>query len=234
MNFKGKVVMITGAAGGLGRAVTAKFEAADASTVLLDAAADLLRKAFPTERDTRLVVATDLFDSTAVERAVEAAITRFGHIDVLCNIAGGFRMGTPVHETPKETWSLMMDMNAGTVLNTARAVVPRMLAAGGGKIVSVAAMGGLTGNPQMGAYSASKSAVIRLTESMAAELRDRHINVNCVLPSIIDTPANRAAMPNADASRWVSPDALADAIMFLASDAARAIHGVSLPVVGLS
>jgi NAD(P)-dependent dehydrogenase (short-subunit alcohol dehydrogenase family) len=234
MNFKDKVVVITGAAGGLGRAVAAKFEAAEASTVMLDVAHDLLVKAFPDQRATRLTVPTNLMDIASVTAAIDAAMARFGQIDVLCNVAGGFRMGTPVHQTPPETWNLMMDLNAGTVLNTARAVVPRMLATGGGKIINIAAVGGTSGRPLMGAYSASKSVVIRLTESMAAELREQRINVNCVLPSIIDTPPNRAAMPDADASRWVTPDALADVILFLASDAARAIHGAAIPVVGLS
>lgn len=234
MNFKDKVVIITGAAGGLGRAVAAKFEAAEASTVLLDVAHENLVRAFPDQRASRLTVPTNLMDLSSVNAAIEAAMARFGQIDVLCNIAGGFRMGTPVHETLPETWNLMMDLNAGSILNMARAVVPRMLASGGGKIVSIAAMGGLSGRGMMGAYSASKSAVIRLTESMAAELREQRINVNCVLPSIIDTPPNRASMPDADASRWVTPDALADVILFLASDAARAIHGAAIPVVGLS
>ena len=109
-----------------------------------------------------------------------------------------------------------------------------MLAAGGGKIVNIGAGAAARGAAQMGAYSASKSVVARLTESMAAELRDRGINVNCVLPSIIDTPENRKDMPKADPSRWVAPSQLADVIAFLASDAASAIHGASIPVVGLS
>jgi NAD(P)-dependent dehydrogenase (short-subunit alcohol dehydrogenase family) len=132
----------------------------------------------------------------------------------------------------------MMNLNSASVVNTARAVVPRMIAAnggkGGGKIVSVAARAGLAGSANMGAYVASKSAVIRLTETMALELREHNINVNCVMPSIIDTAPNRADMPNADFSKWVSPAALADVIVFLASDAARAIHGAALPVSGLS
>ena len=116
----------------------------------------------------------------------------------------------------------------------ARAVVPGMIAAKSGKIVNVAAINGTVGKGNMSAYSASKSVVIRLTESMAAELRDKGINVNCVLPSIIDTAPNRADMPNADFSKWVTPAALADVMVFLASDKARAIHGASVPVVGLS
>jgi NAD(P)-dependent dehydrogenase (short-subunit alcohol dehydrogenase family) len=109
-----------------------------------------------------------------------------------------------------------------------------MLAAGGGKIINVGAASALKGVPQMAAYTASKSVVMRLTESMAAELRDQGINVNCVLPTIIDTPENRTAMPDADPARWVAPDDLANVIVFLGSAAARAMHGAALPVTGLS
>ena len=142
-------------------------------------------------------------------------------------------MGHPVHETPENVWELMLDLNAKSVINVARAVVPKMLAAGRGKIVNVGAVAGLVGKMNMGAYSAAKSAVIRLTESMSAELRNKGVNVNCVLPSIIDTPQNRADMPGADPRRWVAPEALAEVILFLSSDAARAVHGAAIPVTGL-
>jgi NAD(P)-dependent dehydrogenase (short-subunit alcohol dehydrogenase family) len=143
-------------------------------------------------------------------------------------------MGKPVHETSDADWNVLMDLNARTVLHTARAVVPHMIAAGGGKIVNVGAFAAQKGAANMGAYIASKSAVIRLTETMAAELREKNINVNCVLPTIIDTPQNRADMPKADPKRWVAPGDLANVIVFLASDEARAIHGATLPVTGLS
>ena len=130
--------------------------------------------------------------------------------------------------------NFLFDLNVRTVLHAARAVVPRMLAAGHGRIVNVGAFAAQKGAADMGAYVAAKSAVIRLTESMAAELRDKGINVNCVLPTIIDTPENRKAMPEADPARWVAPDDLASVIAFLASDAARAIHGAAVPVTGLS
>jgi NAD(P)-dependent dehydrogenase (short-subunit alcohol dehydrogenase family) len=159
---------------------------------------------------------------------------RFKRIDVLCNIAGGFRMGSAVHETSDKDWDLMLNLNARTLLNMSRAVVPVMLKGGGGKIVNIGAFAAQKGAAQMGAYIASKSAVIRLTETMAAELREQNINVNCVLPTIIDTPENRSAMPKADPKRWVAPQDLAQVIVFLASDAARAIHGAALPVTGLS
>jgi NAD(P)-dependent dehydrogenase (short-subunit alcohol dehydrogenase family) len=128
----------------------------------------------------------------------------------------------------------MFDLNARTALHMARATVPHMLQTGSGKIVNVGAFAAQKGAAQMGAYAASKAAVIRLTESMAAELREQGINVNCVLPTIIDTPENRAAMPDVDPSRWVAPSSLASVIVFLASEGARAIHGAALPVTGLS
>ncbi len=159
-------------------------------------------------------------------------VQQFGQIDVLVNIAGGFRMGSPVHEMSLETWEFMMGLNARSVLHTARAIVPHMLQREQGKVVSIAARAGLKGKARMGAYVASKSAVIRLTESMSAELKDKGINVNCVLPGTIDTPANREAMPNANHDRWVPPEAIAEVITFLASDAARAIHGAAIPVYG--
>lgn len=234
MQFDNQVVIITGAAGNLGRATATAFAEAGARRVLLDNNADGLRAAFGEDGADQVSVAVDLSDEAGLKRAVDGALAKFGRIDVLCNIAGGFRMGHPVHETPTDVWRLMIDLNAGSLIRMSQAVVPHMIAAGSGKIVNVAAMGGLRGGAKMGAYAAAKSAVMRLTESMSAELRDKNINVNCVLPSIIDTPANRADMPKADPKKWVDPRALADVIVFLASDRARAVHGAAVPVVGLS
>lgn len=233
MNFTGKTAFITGAAGNLGRAVATAFEAAGAAVVLVDIDPVQLEHAYAAG-PRRLSLAASLLDAQAVTHAADAAEQRFGRIDILCNIAGGFAMGPPVHQTPDAFWQGMMDVNVMTVLRTAHAITPRMIAAGYGKIVNVAAMGGLAGKGEMAAYSAAKSAVIRVTEAMALELRDQGINVNCVLPSIIDTPQNRHAMPKSDPRRWVAPEALADVICFLASDAARAVHGAAIPVVGLS
>jgi NAD(P)-dependent dehydrogenase (short-subunit alcohol dehydrogenase family) len=234
MSVAGQIVLITGAAGSLGRAAAAAFAESGARLVLLDIAAKGLNASYGPENDTVLPFVVDLADRPALGMAVAKAKAKFGGIDVVCNIAGGFNMGPAVHETTHEFWSRLMDLNAGSVLNVARAVVPEMIAAKSGKIVNVAAMNGTIGKANMSAYSASKSVVIRLTESMSAELRDYGINVNCVLPSIIDTAPNRKDMPGADFSRWVSPRALADVVVFLASDKARAIHGASVPVVGLS
>ena len=229
MRFSGKTCLITGAAGNLGRAVAQAFASEGASLVLMDHHEEHLRSAYGDEGARRRFALADLRDAQSVARALPAG----SRIDILCNIAGGFRMGHPVHETTDDTWDLMLGLNAKSVINCARAVVPGMLAAGHGKIINIAALAGLSGKANMGAYSASKSAVIRLTESMSAELQDKGINVNCVLPSIIDTPQNRADMPKADPRRWVAPEALAEVVLFLASDAARAIHGAAIPVNGL-
>src|SRR5882762_4910487 len=228
MQFTERTVMLTGAAGNLGRAVASAFDKAGANLALLD-----LKRGNLQDGERRFFVETDLLEAQSVQAAVAKAVQRFGGIDVLCNIAGGFRMGAPVHETTDKDWNFLFDVNARTVLNMARAVVPVMLKAGGGKIVNIGAFAAQKGAAQMGAYIASKSAVIRLTETMAAELREKNINVNCVLPTVIDTPANRADMPKADPRRWVAPQALAEVILFLASDAARAIHGAAIPVTGL-
>ncbi|UUZ68923.1 SDR family NAD(P)-dependent oxidoreductase [Polaromonas sp. P2-4] len=234
MSFEHQTVMVTGAAGNLGQAVAAAFAGQGARQVLLGRQLDSLRAAFGDEGPDRLFLATDLLNGQQVAAALAAAVARFGRIDVLCNLAGGFRMGDAVHETADSTWDFLLDINARTLLNMTRAVVPHMIERGGGKIVNVRAYAAQKGVAQMGAYCASKSSVIRLTEAMAAELREQNINVNCVLPTIIDTPENRAAMPGVDPLRWVAPKDLASVIVFLASDAARAVHGVALPVTGLS
>ena len=229
MRFDKRTVMVTGASGNLGRAVAKAFAELGAGLVLLD-----VKRADLQDGENRLFFETDLLNADSVRAVVAKALERFGRIDVLCNIAGAFRMGAPVHETKEADWDFLFGVNARSVLNTARAVVPHMLKAGGGRIVNIGAYAAQRGVAAMGAYVASKSAVIRLTESMAAELREKNINVNCVLPTILDTPENRAAMPNADPRRWVAPQDLAAVVVFLASDAARAVHGAALPVTGLS
>lgn len=227
-------VLITGAAGNLGVAVADAFAATGANLVLLDHKREHLLKAFGGEMETRMFAEVDLLDQALLNAVVTDVVRRFGRIDAVCNIAGGFHMGAAVHETADREWNFMFDVNARTLLHVVRAVVPHLLDGGGGKVVNVGAFAAQKGAARMGAYTAAKSAVIRLTESMAAELRDKNINVNCVLPTIIDTPQNRAAMPDADPARWVAPADLAQVILFLASPAARAIHGAAIPVSGLS
>ena len=146
----------------------------------------------------------------------------------------GYRAGTPLHETPLDTLDFMLKLNATTTFNTNQAVIPHMIKQGGGKIVNIAARPGLAGRKNMAAYSASKAAVLRFTESASAEVKHHGININAILPGTLDTKSNRDEMPNADHAKWVKPESLADVILFLASAAARDVHGTAVPVYGLT
>ncbi|HEX4950104.1 MAG TPA: SDR family NAD(P)-dependent oxidoreductase [Blastocatellia bacterium] len=234
-DFANRVVIITGAAGNLGMVTARAFQAAGASLVLVDRSPDRLPKLFPDLAEAPqyfLAGSVDLNDVAAVERMVQETIQRWGKIDVLVNTAGGYRAGTPLHETPLADWDFLLNLNARSVVITCRSVIPQMLQQNAGKIVNIASRAALAGDANAAAYSVSKTAVVRLTESLSAELKTHNINVNCILPGMIDTPPNRLAMPDADYSQWVAPEALAEVILFFASDAARAVHGAALPVFG--
>jgi len=217
----GKTVVITGANGALGRAACAVAAEHGAEVVALD-----LR--FDGQAGARRYI-IDLTDANATSACFKAV----GGLDVLFNIAGGFAMGPTAHTTSQAQWAHMSRINFDTVRNAVEAAVPVMLARGRGSIVNVGALSAREGQPNMAAYCVAKSAVMRLTESLAKELRGAGINVNAVLPSLIDTPTNRADMPDADFSRWVAPRDLAQVMCFLGSDGARAIHGALVPVTGL-
>jgi NAD(P)-dependent dehydrogenase (short-subunit alcohol dehydrogenase family) len=234
--FIDKVVMVTGAAGNLGAATADAFAARMAKLALVDR--DTRRLEFLEGRfgDPARIggFSTDLLDRNAVQQCVRSIMDRFGRIDVLCNIAGGFTMGPSLYETPSADWDFMMDLNARSVFHCCAATVPHMLAAGKGRIVNVSAGAAREGRAGMGPYCASKAVVIRLTETLAAEHKHDDINVNCILPGTVDTPQNRASMPDADHSLWVPPAALADVVVFLCSASSRAINGAAIPVFGRS
>jgi NAD(P)-dependent dehydrogenase (short-subunit alcohol dehydrogenase family) len=179
-----------------------------------------------------LATGVDALDVAGIEAMVATAVERFGRIDVLANTVGGYLAGTRVHETPMEKWDASLDLNARTALILSQAVVPVMLEQESGRIIHVAARTGIEGSARQLVHSVAKSAVIRLTETLSAELKRSGINVNCVVPDTIDTPQNRESMPKAKFDRWVKPEAIADVIAFLASDAARAVTGAAIPVYG--
>jgi NAD(P)-dependent dehydrogenase (short-subunit alcohol dehydrogenase family) len=219
----GRSVVVTGAGGALGQVVAETARMQGASVSALD------RHESPGHEAIRKFVV----DLTDLPATIEC-IRRIGDIDALFNIAGGFAIGPAVHETSAAEWDHMFRMNVVTMRNTSSAAVVNMLSRGHGCIVNVGAMSAREGQANMGAYGVAKSAVMRLTESLSNELRHKGINVNAVLPSIIDTPANRVDMPGADFAKWVRPQDLANVICFLGSESARAIHGALLPVRGLS
>jgi NAD(P)-dependent dehydrogenase (short-subunit alcohol dehydrogenase family) len=223
-------VLITGATGQLAEAVIEHFAGRGLNMALLARDGDALAaRAERVKGAQTSLLAVDLLDARAVAASVEQAVARFGGIDAAIHLAGGFRAGQAVHETA-DALQRMLDVNVNTMLHSAAAVVPVMRQQRRGFIVNVGAASAARGVAGMGAYIAAKSALMRLTESMSAELRGEGINVNAVLPTVIDTPANRAAMPEADFSRWGAPGALASVIGFLASDEASAVHGAGILV----
>jgi NAD(P)-dependent dehydrogenase (short-subunit alcohol dehydrogenase family) len=224
--MEGKIVVVTGASGALGKVVVASALARGARVAAIDHAASAM-KATPERIE---LGGVDLTDATEAKKAIDAAASHFGKLDALVNIAGGFAFETVAEGDPK-TWQRMYALNVLTALNASRSALPHLTASGAGRIVNVGAMGALQAGAGMGAYAASKAGVHRLTEALAAEWKGK-ITVNAVLPSIIDTAANRASMPNADFAKWVRPEELAEVILFLTSDAASAVTGALLPVNG--
>lgn len=218
-----KRIVITGAAGALGQAAAKKARQSGAQVIGLDI---VVASNLP---HTDQYVQLNLMDRDATLACFKA----LGSIDALFNIAGGFAMGTAAYDPAAEDWGKMFSINVDTMRNATMGAVPGFLERGRGAIVNIGALGALSGQADMSAYCCAKSSVMKLTESLSEELKHKGINVNAVLPSIIDTPANRDGMPDADFSHWVKPEELAEVICFLASDAASAVHGALLPVKGL-
>lgn len=236
-DFTDQVVMITGGTGNLGQAVAHAFAAAGARVALVDRNAEKQRDIYSDWVDDQRHILTSPVDLNSPEEAKRSAAgirERAGRIDILVNAVGGYRAGDPTHETSASTWDLMMEMNARPVFLACKAVIPHMLEQQRGKIVNVGARVALSGSANHSAYSASKGAVVRLTETISAEVRRKGVNANCILPGTINTPENREAMPDADHNRWVTPESLAAVIQFLASEDSRDVHGAALPVYGRS
>ncbi len=229
--MQGLMVVITGGFGVLGRETAKAAAARGARVALVDfapAAPDDLKA---TLREGAVFIAgADLSDPARAKAAIDEAAAALGGIDALLNIAGGFVWQT-LEDGDPAGWERMFRLNLGTAANASRAALPHLLDSGSGRIVNVGANSAVKAAAGMGAYAAAKAGVHKLTESLAEELKGR-VTVNAVLPSIIDTPQNRADMPDADHSTWVSPADLAAVMLFLASPEARAVTGALLPVTG--
>lgn len=226
MELTGKRIAVTGAFGALGAAMVHAATVAGARVAAIDRAPVPVNYAAASS-----IGNVDLADTAAAQTAIDAAARALGGLDGLVNIAGTFRWET-VADGSVETWDLLYRVNLRTAVAASKAAIPHLVASGAGRIVNISAAGSIKAGAGMGAYAASKSGVARLTEALAEELKDRGVTVNAILPSTIDTAANRSEMPKADFSRWVTPAQLSDVIVFLLSDRASAVTGALLPVMG--
>jgi NAD(P)-dependent dehydrogenase (short-subunit alcohol dehydrogenase family) len=229
--YNGKIVMVTGAGGNIGQAVARRFAEAGATLVLVGR-----KEAELTELVGELggmPGIADVTDEASVDALVKTVEGKYGRIDVLAHTVGGFASGQPVHESPLDVWHKMMALNAQSVYVTCGRVARHMVEKEvQGRILAVLSKNAYKGTAKSAAYSAAKAAAQRVLESMAAELRGNGITVNGIVPSTIDTPQNRQEMPKADYSKWVQPEEIADAMLYLASDRAKSISGISLDIFG--
>lgn len=217
-------ILITGANGGLGSAVVEGFLATGATVY----GADRAWKNEPRSNPRFHSVEADLMQSAECDRVAKLA----SPVDGLIHLVGGFGGGRLVAETPDETWEKMLGLNLRSAYCMFRAVLPGMVKAGKGRIVAVGARAALEPMANFAAYSVSKAAVVALVKTVALEVKDSGVTANVILPSVIDTPANRAAMPSADPSKWVTPESIANLLLWLVSDAARDVSGAAIPIYG--
>jgi NAD(P)-dependent dehydrogenase (short-subunit alcohol dehydrogenase family) len=235
MNFNNKIVLITGATGGLGSAVTGVFLRAGAGVAATHTGVEKFKEletALKPEAGKLLGIKTNVLDSASVKRMTGTVMEKFGRIDALVNLAGGYLGGISIADLNEKQWDDMINLNLKSVFLVCKQVLPVMMKQKSGRIVNITSGGGLQGAEGISAYGASKAGVINITQTLAAEGKKFNISANAVAPGIIDTPANRAAMPGADFSKWVKPESLAEVILFLCSGAARDVSGTVVPVMG--
>lgn len=236
-DLRGRVAVITGGSGGLGRAVSLAFAAAGASVVVAEREVaraqgeELAAQAHASGWQLGFA-AVDATDEASVAALVAEVVARHGRIDVLVNLVGGFAAGKPITELELSVWRQMQDLNVLTAFLMSKHAARAMERQGAGRILNISSRAARSGRQNAAAYAVAKAAIITLTEVQAEELRGVGVTVNCVLPSIIDTPANRTSMPGADISRWPKPEEVARVLLFLASDDAHLISGAAIPVYG--
>ena len=233
-DFSGKVVLITGGTGALGRAVAQACGTSNATTVvtyIIEEEREDVKSKIKTIAE---LVKADITKEDQAKKLVSHVIKTYDRIDVLVNVVGGYLGSKTVAELDETEWDKMMSMNLKSAFLISKHVIPLMVAAKHGKIVHISSRTGLKSDGYDSAYSASKSGLIRLVESISEEVKEHNINVNCILPSTIDTEANRNAMPNSDFSKWVKTEDLANLVLFLCSDEAKVINGAAIPAYGLA
>ena len=233
-DFSDRIVLVTGGTGALGRAISKAFITSGATVIssyVVDREADQLEAQI---KSVVHLIKADIGKEEEVKKLVSSILGKYGQIHILVNVVGGYVGGKRVNELDEKEWDLMMNMNLKSAFLMSKNVIPQMISSKNGKIVHVSSRSGLKSTGYESAYAASKSGLIRLVESLSEEVKDLNINVNCIMPSTIDTEANRIAMPNADHSRWVKPLDLANIVLFLCSEDGKAITGAAIPTYGLA
>ena len=226
--MKDKVVFITGAKGGLGSFITRRFLETGATVV--GASRSISQRDFPGPNFTALAV--DFTKAAAVKDAVQSVIARFGGLDVLIHVVGGFAGGRSIAETDDEAWERMRDLNLTSGFYVLRAAVPYLRESGKGRIVAVGSLTAVEPHPQLGAYITFKAALAMLVRTVALENKDAGLTANIVLPGTLDTPANREAMPNADFSKWIQPSDVVNLVLSLTTERASRVTGAAIPIGG--
>ena len=226
--MQGKVVLVTGADGGLGTYVTQAF--LDAGATVIGTSRKIQQSAFNSPNSTAMPAEMSTREGAKV--LVDQVVARFGKLDVLAHTVGGFAGGQPIAETDDATFQRMLDLNLNSVFHILRAAVPAMRPTKNGRIIAIGSRAAVDPGAGVGAYSASKAAMVSLIRTAALENKDAGLTANVILPGTMDTPANRKAMPNADFSKWVRPASVASLITWLASDAGKDVNGAVIPVYG--
>ena len=224
----GKVAMVTGANGGLGASVTRALLGAGATVV--GVSPHIQQSDFKQISFTAL--AAEISSAESAKSVVETIVARFGKLDVVVHTVGGFAGGLSIVDTDEATWQRMLDLNLNSAFYLLRAAIPQLRKSGGGRLIAIGSRAALEPGPGVGAYSASKAALVSLIRTVALENKDSGMTANTILPGTIDTPANRKAMPGADSSKWVHPEAIASLIVWLSGDCGKEINGAAIPVYG--
>jgi NAD(P)-dependent dehydrogenase (short-subunit alcohol dehydrogenase family) len=233
-DFSNRIVLVTGGTGALGSSITKAFVKSNA-TVISSYIYDKEEPSKKTENKSSPIqlIKADITKEEEVARLVSTVMDKYGHIDILVNVVGGYIGAKNIVELDEKEWDLMMAMNLKSAFLISKHVTRHMIASKYGKIIHISSKKGLHAEGSDSAYAASKSGLIRLVESLSEEMKKSNINVNCIMPIIIDTQANRKAMPNADFNKWVKPDDLANVVLFLSSEEAKTITGAAIPTFGV-
>lgn len=234
--LRNRTAIITGGTGALGKAIIMAFleeGARVACTYIIDKERKQCLSLTRDHKEKIVFLRADVTKEKDTSNLVAKTIKKFGRVDILVNVAGGFAYSY-LKDTDEQTWDLMINLNLKSVFLSSKNVLPVMIKQNYGKIINISSRPAIRGSAGIGAYAAAKAGVLNLTETIADEVKDYRINVNAILPSTIDTPANRRDMPEADFSKWVKPEEIARVIVFLCSDDSGAISGAGIPVYGKS